>query len=113
MRSKKYNTIASSCLILFLVCWILLSTYGKYNYTVGDFTPADVKLTVGLDILQMTLLFMSFGLRLDSICFTRRRRLRRINIIISLALFVLTGMSDILTIYILFTEPVHLQILFK
>jgi len=36
-----------------------------------------------------------------------------INIIISLALFVLTGMSDILTIYILFTEPVHLQILFK
>ncbi|KZD42074.1 hypothetical protein B4083_1372 [Bacillus cereus] len=40
--------------MLFLVCWILLFTYGKYNYTVGDFTSAEVGLNVGLDILQMT-----------------------------------------------------------
>jgi len=113
MRSKKYNTIASSCLILFFVCWILLSTYGKYNYTVGDFTPADVKLTVGLDILQMTLLFMSLVFGLIAYALQDEGGYAGINIIISLALFVLTGMSDILTIYILFTEPVHLQMLFK
>ncbi|WP_265114229.1 hypothetical protein [Bacillus mycoides] len=36
-----------------MIC-ILLFTYGKYNYTFGDFTSAEEGLTVELDILQMT-----------------------------------------------------------
>ncbi|MFD5264480.1 hypothetical protein ACFWJC_27685 [Bacillus wiedmannii] len=98
---------------MFLVCWILLFTYGKYNYTVGDFTPAEVRLTVGLDILQMTLLFMSLVFGLIAYALQEEGGYAGINIIMSLFLFVLTGMSDVLTIYILVTEPVHLQMLFK
>ncbi|WP_342762011.1 hypothetical protein [Bacillus sp. BR3(2024)] len=117
MHSNKYNTIALLCMMLFFITWILIFSYGDYNYSATDagsnFTPAEMRISIVLDILQMTLLVMSFVFGLIAYYVSEDNGgYTGIYILTSLVLFILTGFYDVVIVYILVTEPIHWKFFF-
>ncbi|MBO1628396.1 hypothetical protein [Bacillus arachidis] len=114
MRSNKYNTLALLCMMLFFITWVLIFLYGNYNYSANDagsnFTPAEMRISIVLDILQMVFLVMSFVFGL--IAYYEKGGYAGIYILTSLALFILTGLYDVVIVYILVTEPIHWKLFF-
>ncbi|EOO24522.1 hypothetical protein ICM_04975 [Bacillus cereus BAG1X2-3] len=112
MHPNKYNTLALLCMMLFFITWILIFSYGDYNYSANDagsnFTPAEMRISIVLDILQMTFLLMSFVFGLIAYYVSEDNGgYAGIYILASLVLFILTGFYDVVIVYILVTEPIH------
>ncbi|MEH6888500.1 hypothetical protein V7024_01870 [Bacillus sp. JJ864] len=117
MRSNKYNTLALLCMMLFFITWVLIFLYGNYNYSANDagsnFTPAEMRISIVLDILQMVFLVMSFVFGLIAYYGSEEKGgYAGIYILTSLALFILTGLYDVVIVYILVTEPIHWKLFF-
>ncbi|PEA52904.1 hypothetical protein CON64_21205 [Bacillus pseudomycoides] len=117
MRSNKYNTLALLYMLLFFITWILIFLYGNYNYSANNagsnFTPAEIRISIVLDILQMVFLLTSFVFGLVAYYDSEEKvGYAGITILTSLALFILTGFYDVVIVYILITEPIHWKFFF-
>ncbi|MGG2014679.1 hypothetical protein [Bacillus sp. S10(2024)] len=117
MRSNKYNTLALLCMMLFFITWALIFLYGNYNYSADDagsnFTPAEMRISIVLDILQMVFLVMSFVFGLIAYYVSEDNGgYAGICILTSLVLFIVSGFYDVVIVYILVTDPIHWKLFF-
>ncbi len=72
-----------------------------------------MRISIVLDILQMVFLVMSFVFGLIAYYGSEKKGGHTgIYILISLALFILTGLYEVVIVYVLVTEPIHWKLFF-